>query len=204
MIRTTNRTRRSTRTTTRRALLAATGAATATALAGCLGGDSGGDTDDEPPAPIALSGGKSDDFGGMVIGEHFGPNGQIFYANNSPDGHDNPAWFHTLAATLFPYYFEHKRQDWTAEAVYVTDYSAVDYELTTQGDKTYISTHTAADTFGDAEAMTYVASSRVMGGMGADLIPFGDDADASAFVSEHGGRTIEFGDINREFVQSYR
>lgn len=197
-------TRPTRRSTTRRSLLAAAGAATTTAVAGCLGGGGGDDADDPPPEPIDLSGGKTDDQGGMIIGEHAGPNGQLFYADHSPDGHDNPAWFHTLAAGLFPYYLAHERQGWTVDAVYVTDYSAVDYDLTTHDDRTFISTHTAADTFGDAREMTYVAGSRVLGGMGKALVPFSAGSDASAFVSTHGGRTVSFADVDREFLRSYR
>ncbi|SEL38119.1 nitrous oxide reductase accessory protein NosL [Haloferax larsenii] len=170
-----------------------------TALAGCLGGG-----ESEPkPEPIDLSGGKEDDQGGMVIGVHAGPNGQIFYADNAPEDHDNPAWFHTLSMGLFPYYFEHKRQGWTATAIYVTDYSTVDYELRTEEGRTFISTHIGADTFGDAEKMTYVVDSDVHGGMGPDLIPFSNGDDASSFAEEHGGTTVSFDDITQEWLDGY-
>jgi copper chaperone NosL len=192
-------------TSTRRAFLAAGATTAAVSLAGCLGGDDG---DDEPtgpkPDPIDLSGGKVDDQGGMIIGEHFGPNGQLFYVDNSPEGHDNPAWFHTLSVGLFPYYLAHEREGWTARAIYVTDYSTVDYELTTVEGQTYISTHTAADTFGDAESMSYVADSGVHGGMGKELIPFSAEDDAASFVETHGGRRLAFDDVDSEFLQSYR
>jgi len=195
-----------TRYPTRRTFVATGVATLTTAIAGCiaLGGASGSDDSGPKPGPIDLSGGKSDDQGGMLIGEHFGPNGQVFYADNSPEGHDNPAWFHTLAVGLFPYHLAREQQGWTAEAVYVTDYSAVDYDLTERKGQQYISTHTAADTFGDAETLTYVAGSRVHGGMGTELVPFSDDSDASAFVSTHGGRTLSFDEVDRAFLQSYR
>ncbi|WP_232700306.1 nitrous oxide reductase accessory protein NosL [Halobacterium wangiae] len=195
-----------TRHTNRRAFLATGAAALTTALAGCtvLGGASGDQEAGPKPDPVDLSGGKADDQGGMLIGEHFGPNGQIFYADHSPEGHDNPAWFHTLAVGLFPYHFAREQQGWTADAIYVTDYSTVDYDLTERKGRQYITSHTAADTFGDAEALTYVAGSRVHGGMGTELLPFSDDSDASEFVSTHGGETVAFDDIDREFLQSSR
>ncbi|KTG27025.1 nitrous oxide reductase accessory protein NosL [Haloferax profundi] len=183
---------------TRRTTLKALAVGTTVGLAGCLGGDSA-----SKPAPIDLSGGKEDDQGGMVIGLHAGPNGQIFYRDNAPDGHENPAWFHTLSMGLFPYYFEHEQMGWNETAIYVTDYSVVDYSLTSDGGDTFISTHTGADTFGDATEMTYVVGSAVLGGMGRDLIPFSSADDADVFVEDHGGSTVGFTDITAEWLRGY-
>ena len=183
--------------TRRTALVTAVGGVTAV-LAGCTGG-----TTEQHPEPIDLSGGKEDDQGGMIIGNHAGPNGQIFYREDSPAAHDNPAWFHTLSMGLFPYYFEHERMGWEATAIYVTDYSLADYTLTDDGGETFISTHTAADTFGDAREMTYVVESGVAGGMGRDLLPFSERADADSFVDEHGGSTVQFDDVTSEWLNGY-
>lgn len=187
---------------TRRRLVATTGAGIGSALAGCLG--SGGDSAAETPDPVDLSGGKQDDQGGMVIGEHAGPNGQIFYQNNSPDGHDNPAWFHSLVGGLFPYHFEKERHDWDTAAVYVTDYSLVEYELTTQNGQTFISSHTAPESFAPAREVRYVAGSDARGGMGKELIPFSDEGDVTEFTSDYGGDMVEFEDVDADFVQEYR
>lgn len=89
----------------------------------------------------------------MIIRDRFGPNGQIFYRDNEPPGHDYPVWFHTLAHGLFPFYFEHERRGWETQAVYVTNYSRVDDTLPEQGDQIFISTHVAPETFGKAQAM---------------------------------------------------
>ncbi|WP_458209960.1 nitrous oxide reductase accessory protein NosL [Haladaptatus sp. NG-SE-30] len=174
-------------------------------LAGCLGReeDNQAEAAEAVPEPVDLSGGKQDDMGGMIIGEHFGPNGQIFYAEHSPHGPDDPAWFHTLAASMFPYHFERERHGGRAVAIYVTDYSSVDYELETRNDDTFISTHTAPETFALASKVNYVAGSDVFGGMGKDLIPFSDSDDAELFIDEHGGRRVEFADIDREFLAKY-
>lgn len=188
---------------TRRAVLRGTAVAPL-ALAGCLGGGNDSEDDENVPDPIALSGGKADDRGGMIIGEHYGPNGQIFYDDNSPSGHDNPAWFHTLVAGLFPYHFEKRNEGWTADAIYVTDYSRVDYEVRVPRDTPVISSHTAADTFGDARELTYVAGSEVHGGMGPELIPFGDGADADSFVDEYGGRQVAFEDVDKDLLAEIR
>lgn len=40
-----------------------------------------------------------------------------------------------------------------------------------------------------------------MGGMGPDLMPFSDTDEAEAFADEHGGRTIEYDDIDRSLVE---
>ncbi|WP_411966019.1 nitrous oxide reductase accessory protein NosL [Haloferax sp. YSMS24] len=186
---------------TRRNLLKAVGVGAVAGFAGCLGG--GGSNDEPIPDPIDLSGGKQDDNGGMIIGEHFGPNGQIFYRDHAPDGHDNPAWFHTLSMGLFPYHFDRQREGWEAVVIYVTDYSSVDYELREESGKTFISTHTGADTFGDATEMTYVVDSDVNGGMGKDLHPFSSADEAESFASEHDGSTMSFDEVTPEWLSSY-
>lgn len=190
----------------RRQFLVASGSGLALVVSGCLGG---GNDESEPPGeqappdPIDLSGGKVDDHGGMIIGEHAGPNGQIFYEEESPENHENPAWFHTLAKSLFPYHFERKRRGWTAVAIYVTDYSLVDYELAQRGGRTYISTHTGPETFERARDVRYVAGSDVLGGMGKDLVPFSNDDDLETFREEHGGDIIGFSDITPDALDEY-
>lgn len=186
----------------RRRLIATTGAGISGFLAGCLG--SADDSAAETPDPVDLSGGKQDDKGGMVIGEHAGPNGQIFYESHSPEGHDDPAWFHTLVAGFFPYYFEKQRHDWTVTAMYVTDYSLVDYDLTTRNGEQFISSHTAPESFAPAGSVRYVAGSDVRSGMGKGLIPFSDEGDVTQFTSDYGGEVVEFADVDREFISDYR
>jgi nitrous oxide reductase accessory protein NosL len=182
----------------RRTTLTAFGSLVCGGLAGCLGTGEA-----SRPEPIDLSGGKADDQGGMVIGKHGGPNGQIFYAEHTPDGHDNPAWFHTLAFGLFRYYFRHDHRGWDATAIYATDYSSFEYELHERDGRTYVPAPTAAETFGDATAMTYVMESEVYGGMGPELIPFSATEDARAFVDRHGGRTVSFDDVTPQSIAEY-
>ena len=129
----------------RRTVLRTSAALGIGSLAGCLGTDS---SSEEAPDPIDLSGTKYDYQGGMEIGAHGGPNGQIFYDGEQPQsvggpasfrnthaGHDdgggdktdNLAWFHTLVFGLFPYHFERLDRGWEAAAIYVTDYSSVEW-----------------------------------------------------------------------------
>lgn len=186
----------------RRELLAAMVAGGSTTTTGCLGSAVSG-TFRHTPTPVDLSGEKLDDQGGMVIGRHGGPNGQIFYVNHTPTRHDNPAWFHTLSFGLFPYYFEHRQRGWTVAAIYATDYSRVEYSIADRNGTGVISSPTAPETFGNARQLTYVIGSAVHGGMGPDLIPFSHVDDAAAFIDRHGGRTISFGDVSPEFLAQY-
>lgn len=182
----------------RRSVLGGIGISATAFLAGCLGGEQS--QQQPPPDPIALSGGKQCDVCGMVIGDHAGANGQVFYSEQSPESHENPARFDSLKACMFPYYFQHKRRDWEALALYVTDYSVVDYTVTSRDDQKYISSHTTADAFANAEELNYVVESRVHGAMGADFIPFSARADAETFTEDYGGRTVHFDDITPELL----
>lgn len=131
----------------------------------------------------------------MVIADHPGPNGQIFYRNHTPEGHDNPAWFDSVKE-LFSYRFEKQRFDWEAEVVYATDYSTVDYSLTTERGTTYISSPVEPASFADASDLVFVVGSEVHGAMGPDLIPFSARADATAFSDEHGGEVVNYADVD--------
>lgn len=181
---------------TRRRMLALAGASAGTLLAGCLGDSSPA----EAPDPIALEGGLQCDVCGMVIGEHFGPNGQLFYEDFEPGGHENPARFDALEACLFPYLFQQDQQGRSPIAAYATDYSAVEYTLETIDEQTYISTHTTADSFAPAETLNYVVDSSLQGAMGPDFFPFGDRADAEDVAGEFGGRVIGFEKISTDLL----
>ena len=179
----------------RRRLLALGGGVAAASLAGCLGGGTG-----SAPDPVGLSGGLQCDECGMVIEMHPGPNGQIFYRDRSPEGHENPARFDSLKSCLFPYKLAHERLDWEAAAVYVTDYSAVDYELGEEGGTTYVSSHVAADAFASAADLVYVVESEVEGAMGPDFLPFSDDGEADAFAADHGGQVVAYDEIDEGLI----
>lgn len=175
-----------------------TGSAVGTGLlAGCSGGQSNGGGQ---PDPIPLDEHRECDVCGMVISEHPGPNGQIFYRENSPENHDNPARFDSTKACLFPYYFEHEQRGWTPTAVYVTDYSQIDYEISTAGGRTYIETATGSEMFANADDVVFVVGSEVHGAMGPDFIPFSDEDDGRSFTDEFGGRIVRMDDITPEML----
>ena len=147
----------------------------------------------------------------MVIGDHGGPNGQVFYADTEPDprqgpvqgpkGTENLAWFHTLAHGLFPYHFHMVDNGAEATTIYVTDYSRVDWELPEEAERKTMPAPTAPGSFADATRLTYVVESAVMGGMGPDLMPFSETNEAERFAETHSGQTIEYGDINRTLIE---
>jgi nitrous oxide reductase accessory protein NosL len=178
----------------RRRVLTA-GAATTVALAGCISTGDG-----SAPDPIALDAGQACDNCGMVIQKHPGPVGQVFFEHESPEGHDNPAYFDALKQCMFPYRLERENRGWAVAAQYVTDYSAVGYDVTTKSGKSYISSHVAAAAFAPAENLYYVVESEVKGAMGPDFIPFSKEADAVAFADEYAGDVVEYGDIGEGLI----
>jgi nitrous oxide reductase accessory protein NosL len=178
---------------TRRVVLAGT-VGLAAGLAGC-GSESGG----EVPEPITLGQADQCELCGMVIPNHPGPSAQIFYRDRRPSGHDNPARF-CSTWEAFQYDFERQDEGWTRAVFYVTDYSAVDYELTSDAGDLLISTHPEAEAFVDATTVTFVAGSEVKGAMGRDLIGFSEAADAEAFQADHGGDVLTFDEVSRSTI----
>ncbi|WP_436925004.1 nitrous oxide reductase accessory protein NosL [Halosimplex amylolyticum] len=177
--------------TRRRALGCGVGALLA--LSGCASEQA------DPPDAVTLTTDDSCDVCGMVIPNHPGPSAEIFYADNDPSGHDNPARFDSTWEA-FQYNFDRLDRDWTVEAFYVTDYSSVEYSVSESDGDLLISTHPEADAFVDAESVTFVVGSEVKGAMGRDLVGFSDEADAESFRDEYGGSLAEFGDVSRETI----
>jgi copper chaperone NosL len=177
----------------RRRVLAATGAVAAAGFAGCFEGD---DTaSGEPAEPISLDEGATCDACGMVIEDHHGPAGQLFYADGNPDDRDGPARFDSLAE-LVAYHEERTARGWELREALVTDYSRVEYRLEERAGTHYISSHVEADAFADATELSYAVGSDVEGAMGEEHIPFSDRDDATAFVDDHGGETLAWDDLS--------
>jgi nitrous oxide reductase accessory protein NosL len=181
----------------RRRLLAATGAVGASVTAGCLAGDGGGQT--EAPDPVALTGDKQCEVCGMVIEQHPGPTGQLYYRDNGPEGHNPPAWFCSGWET-FTYHFEREERGWTLVAGYMTDYAAVDYDLYEEGGETFVTAHLEPDAFARLEDLYYVVGTDVNGAMGEDLIPFSERDAADQFASDRDGDVYELDGITPTLV----
>ncbi len=181
---------------TRRAVLTAGASAVLAGLAGCTSFGGG----PSAPEPIALDAGQACDNCGMVIQKHPGPVGQVFFEENAPEGHENPAYFDALKQCMFPYRLERENRGWSVAAQYATDYSGVDYDVTGEGGETYISSHVAADAFAPAAELYYVVESEVRGAMGPDFVPFSAEDDATAFAGAYGGEVVEYGDIGEGLI----
>lgn len=174
---------------TRRRILAGTVTLTGMALAGCLSGD------DAPPSAVAIDADAACDVCGMIISKHPGPNGELFWDGLEPEEHDPPFQFDSLKQCLFPNYFEQTDAGRTLDAGYATDYSAVEYTVSTGDGTSYISSTTTAASLAPLADLVYVVGSDVEGAMGPDFVPFGVESDAESFASEHGGSVVAFEDI---------
>lgn len=183
---------------TRRRLLRASAVGVGASLAGCvdgLAGDGGGG-DGDVPDPVSLGDERDCDNCGMVIGNHPGPNGQLFFEDEAPAGHGNPARFDSLERYFFPHLLERERRGRTVAAGYVTDYSAVDYDVSTRGGAATVSSHPESAAFARADGLRYVVDSGAEGAMGPDFVPFSEPADAESFADEYGGRVVGYDDID--------
>ncbi|WP_336003214.1 nitrous oxide reductase accessory protein NosL [Halorientalis halophila] len=185
----------------RRTVLGGMGAVGVAALAGCSGIREGdGDGTADVPAAVTLTADDGCEVCGMVIPNHPGPSAEIFYPDERPEGHDNPARFDSTWEA-FQYDFEKQEEGWERSVVYVTDYSSVDYQVSTGDGQPVISTHPEASAFARAATVTFVADSEVEGAMGRDLIAFGDEADASSFRDEYGGQLVTVEEVTSRLIQ---
>ncbi|MCU4743706.1 nitrous oxide reductase accessory protein NosL [Halobacteria archaeon AArc-m2/3/4] len=164
-------------------------------FAGCLGNDA------DRPDPISLEDGGNCDYCGMVLESHSGSKGQAFYGDDVPEAHDGPAWFCSGTCT-YNYVFDQEDVGLEPTAIYLTDYSAVEYSLSSENGEAFISAHLTADVFSSVEDLAFAVGSDVYGAMGPDLVGFGDRADAEAFVDEHGGELYEHDDVSRELLST--
>jgi nitrous oxide reductase accessory protein NosL len=170
------------------------------ALAGCSERqDTGTDGTTTAPAAMTLTDGDTCEVCGMNIVNHPGPSAEIFYPDHQPSGHENPARFDSTWEA-FQYDFERADRGWERSVMYVTDYSAVEYELFSFRDTTGISTHPDASAFAPADDVTFVANSEVVGAMGRDLIGFGDEGDASSFRDEYGGELVTVDEVTPQLI----
>lgn len=173
------------RSYTRRTVLAATALV---ALAGCMGDD---EEAVEIPDPVSLNERQVCDSCGMVIADHPGPDGEIYYREGRPEDRDGPAWFCSIDC-MNSYNSEKVRLGWEPIVSYTTDYSAVDYEIVKQGGDTYISSHPEQEAFADVEDLAYVVDTAIEGAMGATPVPFSTRDEAEAFADEHDGSVVEW------------
>ncbi len=138
---------------------------------------------DVPPAPFAMTEEAMGRYCGMNILEHAGPKGQIILAK-----YDEPIWFSSardaIAFTMLP------EEPKDIRAIYVSDMARA-----LSWDKP------GADNWVDARQAFFVIDSDAKGGMGtAEAVPFSAEAAAAAFVEDHGGRTVRFDAVPRDYI----
>ncbi len=188
---------RTDRSTTRRAVLGGVAVAALGSIAGCFGNEETANA----PDPISIDAEQACDNCTMVIGNHPGPAGQSHYEDPTAVlDEDRPAQFCSTLCT-YAFTFDHEQESEPVVS-YLTDYSAVEYEVDDSGQRTVISRHLEADAFGDASELTMIADSEVEGAMGKSMIPFGDADQADEFQAEYGGDSYENDEVTQELVMS--
>jgi nitrous oxide reductase accessory protein NosL len=175
-------------TVTRREVTKSAAAVTVAALAGCTG--------EETPDPVDIESGDECDECGMVITDHPGPVGEAYFEENSPADGDEPAKF-CSASCAYRYTIDRENEGWSTVAMFLTDYSSVDYEVSGSETK-LISAHFEAAAFAATDALDVVVDSDVEGAMGSSLIPFSETDDAEAFADEYGGQRMAATDVTDE------
>jgi copper chaperone NosL len=137
------------------------------------------------PPPVATTDDATGHYCGMLLAEHAGPKGQILLQSG-----DKPVWFTSVRDTLTFLSLPEEPKD--VAAVYVSDMAkAPSWEK--PGDTNWIL----------ADKAVYVIESDRVGGMGgAEAIPFGDEATAKSFTSEHGGRIVALEDAKAAMTES--
>lgn len=145
-------------------------------LAAC--GDKPGEA--QSLAPVEIDRSTSCELDGMLLSDYPGPKAQIHYA-----GQDRPAFFcdtvelfNTLLAG---------EQVRPVRAVYVQDMGQASWD---EPKGHWI----------DAKAAVYVLGSKRHGSMGPTIGSFAQEADATKFAAEHGGKVLRFGDIKADMV----
>lgn len=169
---------------TRRTFLAATATLTAVGLAGCSG--------DDAPAPAEIDDTDSCVECGMILRDHPGPVGQAHF-----DADADPSMYCSSSCT----YRNRLDRDDEPVVTYLTDYSAVDYEVT--GDESrFISAHFEVDAFEAEPELDLVVASDVDGAMGPSLVPFSDPDDAAAFQQQYGGDIVPATDVSEDTMSA--
>lgn len=180
----------------RRTVLVGTAGAGLTALAGCLGEN--GDV----PDPITIDDEQVCDQCTMVIGQHPGPNGQTHYENPEEVlGEDRPAQF-CASTCAYTHTFDQEDAGHDPQVMYLTDYSSVEYDVEQDAGIEEITSHSEAAAFANAEDLTLVVDSDVLGAMGPSMIGFTDAEEAETFQAEYGGDLYDHDDVTAELVMS--
>ncbi len=131
-------------------------------------------------APVEIDRSTSCELDGMLLADYPGPKAQVFYA-----GQEKPVYFCDtveLFSTLLA-----GEQVRVAKAVYVQDMGQTSWE------------HPSGHWI-DAKTAIYVLGSKRRGSMGPTVASFAQQADATKFAAEYGGKVLRFADIKPDMV----
>lgn len=132
------------------------------------------------PRPVEFTRDHACSVCGMIIMDFPGARGQIHYTNGNID-----AFCSTL--DMFIFYLQPDRPRNIA-AIFVNDMGKADWEH-------------PEDHWIEAREAFYVYGGDVMGPMGEALVPFSVREDAEAYIKEHGGEIIAFGDVSMKMLR---
>ncbi|AVO38616.1 nitrous oxide reductase accessory protein NosL [Pukyongiella litopenaei] len=132
----------------------------------------------EAPDPVPLTEDALSHFCQMNVAEHGGPKGQIHLK-----GLPVPIYFAQVRDLVA--YLKSPERDAEITAIYVSD-MGVAANWADPGAENWI----------DAGAAHFVIGAGVAGGMGApEIVPFADEAAATAFIARYGGTSVRLDDI---------
>ncbi|QFU82788.1 nitrous oxide reductase accessory protein NosL [Natronorubrum aibiense] len=183
----------------RRRFLQAAGVAGTVVVAGCFGS---GDDESDVPDPISIDSDHDCAVCNMVIENHPGPVGHAFYEDESLRGAEDGVVHYCSSACAYEYYFEQLEAGHEPIVLYLTDYSAVDWEIIEDQGIEFISAHLEAEANASATDLEFVVDSDVFGAMGESLIGFTSAEDADSFTEEYGGERFDHESVTRELIDS--
>ena len=131
-------------------------------------------------APVEIDRSTSCELDGMLLSDYPGPKAQVHYAGQAQPSFfcDTVELFNTLLAG---------EQVRAPKAIYVQDMGQTDWEQ-------------PQDHWIDAKTALYVLGSKRHGSMGPTIASFAQEADATQFAAEYGGKVLRFGDITVDMV----
>lgn len=146
------------------------------ALAGC--GERASEA--QSLAPVEIDRSTSCELDGMLLADYPGPKAQVHYAAQDKPSFfcDTVELFNTLLAG---------EQVRAARAIYVQDMGKANWD------------HPQGHWI-DAKTAFYVLGSKRHGSMGPTIGSFAQEADATKFAAEHGGKVLRFGEITVDMV----
>ena len=145
-------------------------------LTGC--GDQAAET--QSLAPVEIDRATSCELDGMLLADYPGPKAQVHFAGQAQPSFfcDTVELFNTLLAG---------EQVRPVKAVFVQDMGQASWD---EPKGHWI----------DAKTAIYVLGSKRHGSMGPTIASFAQEADATKFAGEYGGKVLRFGDIKLDMV----